>query len=149
MKTTVRFASLALFAACFFLLAPLAQSLAQNEDEGSANANLEEQRVAYRDAISEVLDVSRRRFMDGSDNIDGLLETMHALAQSKLAIAPNVNQRLEVLKESVAEFEKLERSQQARFEDGSGRADELAKCKAARIRAGVLLLEEQQRQIAR
>ncbi len=119
---------------------------AQNREQDEIVSELHTLRLAYRDEMMKVVDSLRQRYRDGMDNADGLFTAQNLLADAELAVAIKPGQRIAALESALESLKTFESDQMARFNKGTGRSDELAKCTAARIFAEIRLLEERQNQ---
>ena len=127
--------------------APFAVTVcAQDRTTSTISAELKERRLEHRDALRSVVDILKRRYQDGTDNIDQLLESQVALIDAELAVTSNPEERITLLKSQLAVLKQGEAFQVMRANRGVGRTDELAKSKAARIFGEIMLLEEQLKQ---
>jgi|GEM_PF-4999352 len=109
---------------------------------GVSDSALSEKRIEYRDAMRQLVEFLQRRYMDGLDSIHQLVEAQAALLDAELAISLTQEERLAALEASLEKLKELEQHQEARIEVGSGRTDEMAKAKAARLHGEILLLKQ-------
>ena len=128
------------------VLAFVTTLFAQNRKHEDFASELRNLRHSYRDAMVKVVDVMHRRYVQGTDNVDGLLKAQFALADAEASIAANPAERMAAKASSLESLKKLEAYLEQRVKVGAGRSDELAKCTAARIFAEITLLEERERQ---
>ncbi len=135
-----------LLVACAALVAMPSLTPAQDETKPVLDGKIHERRVAYRDAMEEVVAVIRQRYLEGSDMIDGLIKAQIELGNAELAVTSAPEKRIQKLQENLDALKELETHQQGRIQIGAGRLDELHKSTAGRIRGEIMLLEEQERQ---
>ncbi len=102
-------------------------------------------RIEYRDAMRQLIDLLQQRSMAGVDDVDGLLAALVALSDAELAVASTKAERLAALEASLKKFKETEEYQKTRMKVGTGRVDEMAKAKAARIHCELRILEESSR----
>jgi hypothetical protein len=100
---------------------------AQDEAPPTLQTKLSERRIAHRDTLLKVVDVMRKRYQDGSDTIEGLLNAQIALADAELAITSKPTKRIEKLKKNLVVLRQLEEYEKARLKVGAGREDTLLK----------------------
>lgn len=120
---------------------------AQDRDASTLSAELREKRLEHRDTLRLVVDILQRRYVDGTDNINPMLEAQIALINAELAVTSAAEERVAVLRSHLSVLKRGEAYQVVRAKMGTGRTDELAKSKAARIYGEIMLLEEQLKQM--
>ncbi len=118
----------------------------QTAADTTAEAELRDLRSRYRDAMRLVADIQRHRYQTGNDSIQALQKTEMALTEAELSAATSSEEKIGVLETMLKELKSMEAYQQFRFENGSGRRDELSKARAARILGEIRILESRQKQ---
>lgn len=119
---------------------------AQDDNAPKLTGQLQERRIAYRNALRKVVDVMQMSYQEGTISIDGLLKSQVALVDAELAVTSDPNERVKKLDENMKRLSQAEAFARRKFESGAAGASEMHKSVAARIHGEIMLLEERIRQ---
>lgn len=112
------------------------------EDPPESNTELRELLIAKRDVLNERLALVKARFETETVQYDEVIQAQEAVLLAELELATTPEQRIQICKKRVENFQYLEDRLVAEFRSGQATADEKLLATVNRIQAQIDLVRE-------
>ena len=126
------------------LLGAVVAADAPESPPGEATTQLQSLLKERRDTLRKLVDAVESRYRSGGVSVDSVLRASEQLLEAELDLAETKPERIAVYGKLVANFHEREQAARAGYDTGTATLESLLEVTAARLKAEIQLLREQQ-----